>query len=391
MNLRHWTRPLGLAVVGLPLLLGAGPKVERVVIDANFPEGYQVEVADVNGDGKPDLVAVGGATCAWYENPTWTKRVVSGPDTTADIISSATLDLDGDGWAEMAIGHDFAMNSPKRGKLSLASHRPDGTWKVEPVTDLSSIHRLRWADVDGDRTPELVVAPIFGPASQPPALDQDPARTVVFRVGTRPREVSTWTREEVGGDRVQHAIRTFDLDGQGRDSVLAAGASGVTRFDRAPKTGQWTPRNLTSGAPGPNRQGSSEIQVGRFADGGRFLATIDPWHGSEVAIARSLGLIRFGMRRVIDTTLSDGHALWVADVDGDGDDEVFAGYRGGSGGVNLYKHDPSTWKWTRTVIDPTVTAQDLRGGDLDGDGRLDVVAIGGRSHNLVWYRFPVGP
>ena len=31
---------------------------------------------------------------------------------------------------------------------------------------------------------------------------------------------------------------------------------------------------------------------------------------------------------MIDTTLKEGHALWVADVDGDGDDEVFAGYRG---------------------------------------------------------------
>ena len=31
-----------------------------MVIDANFPGAYQVEVADVNGDGKPDVIAVGG-------------------------------------------------------------------------------------------------------------------------------------------------------------------------------------------------------------------------------------------------------------------------------------------------------------------------------------------
>ncbi len=48
-------------------------KFERIVIDADFPDGYQVEVADVDGDGKPDLVGVGGGTCAWYRNPTWTE------------------------------------------------------------------------------------------------------------------------------------------------------------------------------------------------------------------------------------------------------------------------------------------------------------------------------
>ena len=34
---------------------------ERIVIDDDFPGGYQVEVADVNGDRKPDVVALGGA------------------------------------------------------------------------------------------------------------------------------------------------------------------------------------------------------------------------------------------------------------------------------------------------------------------------------------------
>src|SRR5438045_2110717 len=93
---------------------------ERRVIDADFPGAYQVEVADVNGDRRPDVIAVGGSTCAWYENPTWKKRVVSGPKQTPGIISSATADLDGDGKAEIAIAYEFAMNAPSRGKLSLA-------------------------------------------------------------------------------------------------------------------------------------------------------------------------------------------------------------------------------------------------------------------------------
>ncbi len=113
------------------------PKFERIVIDANFPGGYQVEVADVNGDKKPDIVALGGSTLAWYENPTWKKRVVSTSKQTPGIISSATADLDGDGKAEIAIAYDFSMNEPKRGKLLLAIQgtTPDDPWTFKPIVE----------------------------------------------------------------------------------------------------------------------------------------------------------------------------------------------------------------------------------------------------------------
>ena len=90
---------------------------------------------------------------------------------------------------------------------------------------------------------------------------------------------------------------------------------------------------------------------------------------------------------MLDATLADGHALWVADVDGDGDDEVFAGHRGKDHRVSMYDLDRPTGTWNRTVLDRDIAAQDLRGGDLDGDGRPDVVAVGGATHNVVWYRF----
>ena len=85
----------------------------------------------------------------------------------------------------------------------------------------------------------------------------------------------------------------------------------------------------------------------------------------------------------IDDQLGEGHALWVADVDGDGDDEVFAGDRGKSQ-VTGYDWDGA--KWNRTVLDTTVAAQDLRGADLDGDGMPDFVTVGGKTANVVWYR-----
>jgi hypothetical protein len=126
-------------------------------------------------------------------------------------------------------------------------------------------------------------------------------------------------------------------------------------------------------------------------DGRRFVASIDPWHGREVAVCleelpRSLD---FEPRTVLDDTLEAGHALWVADVDRDGDDEVFAGHRGKDARLSMYDYDGV--RWNRTVLDREITPQDLRGGDLDGDGTPEVVAIGGASKNVVVYRFrPAG-
>ncbi len=138
---------------------------EKVVVDANFPGAYQVEVADVNGDKKPDVIAVGGSTCAWYENPTWKKRIVTGPESSPGIISSATADLDQDGKAEIAIAYEFEMNEPKRGKLLLAiqDDASGDHWRVEKIQDFSSIHRLRWGDFNGDGKLDLVAAPILAP------------------------------------------------------------------------------------------------------------------------------------------------------------------------------------------------------------------------------------
>jgi hypothetical protein len=362
----------------------ADPPFTRHVLDPDFPGGYQVEVADVNGDGKPDVIGVGGGTCAWYENPSWKKRVITTPRQTPGIISSATADLDGDGKAEVAIAYEFSMNEPTRGKLLLATQGRtlDDPWTLAPIADIGSIHRLRWGDVDGDKRPELVVSPIFGPRARPPVFDQDPPTLLVYRTGERPAS-GHW---EVGWRfttaPVMHAIEVRDHDRDGRAEILTADNGGVTRIVAGGMS-----RPLIPGAPGEApKKGSSEVHLGRLSGGRAFLATIDPWHGSQVAVCleQEPKSLHFGPRTILDDTLADGHALWVADVDRDGDDEIFAGHRGKDHRVSFYDFDGQAW--TRTVLDRAVAAQDLRGGDLDGDGTPDVVAIGGATHNVVWYK-----
>jgi hypothetical protein len=369
-------------------------ELERTVIDSNFPGAYQVEVADVNGDKKPDVIAVGGGTCAWYENPTWKKRIVSDSNQTPGIISSATADITGDGKAEIAIAYDFEMDSPKKGKLALATQgaNPDGPWLINPVADVGSIHRLRWGDFDADGHADLVVAPIFGSRAKPPKYDEENASIAVFyfkNVGGQIR----WENEVLFASfPVLHAIDVLpDPTQDGRQVVLTASNAGVSKLTKlgANVLGSWTLHPVVTGAGGVTpKTGSSEVHVGTLADRQRFLTTIEPWHGSEVVfyLKEKPTDTWPGKRHVIDDQIMDGHALWVADVDGDGNDEIFAGHRGLGHRVSMYTFDPKLKNmWKRTVIDSDVAAQDLRGGDLDGDGKPDVVAVGGSTHNVVWY------
>jgi len=398
------------------------PKFERVVIDDKFPGAYQVEVADVNGDGKLDIVALGGGTCAWYENPTWKKRVVSDKTQTPGIISSATADLDGDGKAEIAIAHDFVMTEPTKGKLSLAHPGKtwDEPWKIVKVDDVPSIHRLRWRNEmgnqenapsgpskgDSGKKRELIIAPIFGRSASPPLFNQEPAQLLSFDVVLPDSETDraptshdsmarprlTRGKSKLSAAPVIHAIEVIALSKGAAPSVLAASNLGVSADN--PSTGLGSSslsrhEQLVAGKPGDApKRGASEVHLGRLKDGRRFLATVEPWHGTDVAIylseSESDSPLKFGSRNVIDNSLLDGHALWVADVNGDGNDEVFAGYRGKGTSLIGYHFDGE--KWNRTVMDTAIAAQDLRGGDLNDDGTPDIVGVGGATHNVVLYQ-----
>ncbi len=363
------------------------------LIEKSIPGGYRVVITDMNRDGRPDVIGLSGrgAELYWYENPTWERHLIVGGMTR--MISVVAADIDGDGIPELALATHFGQtDETSEGRLFHLHHQgdPRQPWKITEFDRLPTAHRLLFVDLDGDGTKELVNAALTGPGARAPLFECH-TPLVFYRPGE-------WKRELIYDqlDGIVHGLSAVDWDLTGRAAILTAGFGGVYlhRSTGSAAAGghlEWTHDRLTPGDPDPRpKSGSSEIRVGHLGNGGRFLATIEPWHGDKVVIytpsKNSQGRQQWD-RHVIDDTFADGHAVEVADFDGDGTDEVVAGMRGEAASTYLYvAQSPQGDQWKRQDLDAgrmAAAACDI--ADLNGDGRLDIVCIGARTANIKWY------
>ena len=339
--------------------------------------GYQVIAADLNHDGKPDLIALasGLPELVWYENPSWKRHVIGGGF--KDLINVAAADVDGDGIPEIAVASAFSTNPRESaGIVALLTHGTDPTqpWTVREIDRAPASHRLRWyTDRDGQRW--LLNAPLAGATAQSPNYD---GSTPIYAY-----RAPDWRRESLPSQEagVVHAIEPIGAPFCG-GCVLSAGFAGIHRYDRS--GGAWTQTLVASGdaAPVP-KGGASDVGVGRLQGGDYFIASIEPWHGNHVVVYRRNGT-RTPSRQVIDTSVVDGHTLVTADLDGDGVDEIIVGQRGGSRSVWVYRANGPNWARS-TLDDGGMAAAGCTTADLNGDSRIDVVCIGTATANLKWY------
>ena len=77
-------------------------------------------------------------------------------------------------------------------------------------------------------------------------------------------------------------------------------------------------------------------------------------------------------------------SLDAADMDGDGDQDVIAGFYGTST-VTWYENPNSGNSWTTHNIGYADGVFDVHAADLDGDGHLDVLAAGFLGDGVIWW------
>jgi len=380
-----------LPVVALCLATPAIAQAPRFVaheIATGLRGGYQVVAADVNGDGKPDLIALASnlPELVWYENPTWTRHVIASGFT--GLINIAVLDLDGDHIPEIAVASGFSTRPDQStGIIAILTHGADVTqpWTSREIDRVSATHRLRWyTDASGQHW--LLNSPLAGATAQPPNYE---GATPIYAYRAPEWKRETVTTEERG---VVHAIEPMHAPFCDA-CFLAAGFAGVHRYEYV--NGAWSRSAVVAGDPAPvPKGGSSDIAVGHPSTSDRnvFLATIEPWHGNQLVLYSTLTVlteppIRSGYtREVLDTAIVDGHALVTADLDGNRIDEIIVGQRGGTRSVWIYTRSNLDGKWHRSTLDDGgMAAASCTTADFNGDGRIDIACIGTATANLKWY------
>lgn len=340
-----------------------------------------VAAADLNADGKPDLIALaeGLPELVWYENPGWQRHIiVSG---VYRMIAVTAADLDGDGIPELVLTYGFNVTGPRsKGFLVLLTHDgdPRRPWKSHEFDRVPTAHRVRFLDPDHDGQWILAVAPLVNLEAETPRYN-DSVPVFVYKPGE-------WKRQEISHvfEGHLHGMNVVDWYGDRRQELLTACNTGIQLVSRQ-RSGAWKVRQIVSGNPEPGiRSGAGEAVLGHIGKR-RMIAAIEPWHGNLVVVYREQG--SKWIRQVLDESFVVGHAITVGDFNGDGIDEVVAGYRGQGQSVYLYSADGGKGEhWTRWPID----AGDMSGAscvvaDFNLDHRPDIACIGDRTANLKIY------
>ncbi len=377
------------------VVMAEAPAFETQEIDASLKIGYGVILVDLSGDAKPDIVVADKERVVWFENPTWKMRIITQGKTAPDNVCIDAHDIDGDRKLDLALGAGWKPGNTKEPSTLQWLRRGktlDEPWEMFPIAyGEPTLHRMRFAEVDG--TTVLVTVPLMGRGS---TREQNWAEAGVkiqlHRIPDDPMKTG-WSAETLSTTyHVPHNFHVTQLGDAPGLEMLIASYEGVGMLRRT--QGRWNEIPLAEGDqsnPAGSR-GASEIKLGRMKGGSRFVATIQPWHGHQVVIYPNTPGVTREAPQLIDDQLRWGHAIWCADLDGDGGDEIIAGVRDplpgkAKNGVRVYRAiDDAGTKWEKSELDPGgVAVEDLAVADLNGDNRPDIVAIGRQTKNVRIY------
>jgi hypothetical protein len=368
----------------------APPAFRPQTIDDKIQIGYGLAIADVQGDGKPDILLADKTQIVWYQNPTWEKHVIAENLTEKDNVCIAARDIDGDGKCEIAVGAQWQPSDTENSGAVFYLIAPEDRtqkWEAVRLPHEPTTHRMKWVQRSQDRF-DLVVVPLHGRGNK--NGEGAGVKILAYQKPANPRD--EWKTEVISDS--MHLTHNFDVlpATQNHEDLIIGGKEGWSAHHAA---NEWKTIADTgiSHQENPELKGVGEIRQGKLR-GMPFVTSIEPMHGNQVVVhttSQTAGSGRETVRTVIDTTLNDGHALATADLLKLGHDQIVVGWRANANrlakvGIKLYipKDDGREWE-SHLIDDNTMACEDLMVADLNGDNKPDLIASGRRTQNVVIY------
>jgi hypothetical protein len=359
-----------------------------------------VAIADVDGDGRNDVLAIAGLIVSQEQRDgklTVYRQVAPGsfapPDTYtfgAYAWRLAVGDIDGDGAADVIVTDAGRTNQqpPRTAVWMLLQDRAQrGRFlPAQQVASGAGYYHAAIVDVTGDGAPDIVVDASTGAGSGASYFPQDRTRRGTFlppQPIPLPGSVGGVAAGDVDGD-----LRT-DLVFWVVTSYVSYTPTGTMATVRQLPGGGLAPAQTALQITGLNVQNIEPADVD--GDGVHDVVMFFRPSSTEYRARLTSAMQRpLGTFTGIDTSLAgvDGiEDAAIADLDGDGrPDAAVAGSRPEAGNpaeirgrVNLFGPSGGGAFTQRQQIDVPFGVDAIAAGDVDGDGRNDLVLLGGEN------------
>lgn len=353
----------------------------RAVLGSAIGEGG-IHVADLDGSGKPKVVATAGAY--WYvlSHESGEYRIEWASPLFPGLVSQLlTVDLDGVPGAEIVAtaGTDVYIYDGATRRLL----RTIDFGTAEAIRD------LHVADADGDGDLELLFCSYPGLYVHDLAtgqeefqardlrcdglavgnVDSDPSPEIVlgdddgFRARGYVLDGATRMLQATLDDGFGSIVRTGDLDGDGRDEIVTATTtSDITVYEGDLGAPAWqipVDFELLSALEVLDVEGNGDLEI---AFGDRKGAAVHVWDAQARRAAWSIEPESYG---------TNVTAVAAGDPDGDGVNEILWGAYGP--GLFVASTDTLEMEWRSEGADVRGPFRALETGDVDGDGEPEIL------------------